>query len=382
MEKKFVYVQISITELKRISEVIGNEYTLEVTFCDRNGIFINYNNGETDIYSLNPKYTKINYINKSQDAYYKSIFLRYSMEVGLENSKVSFKIKNNENTLFLVSYPCSNNVKDEKILFDENTGLYPNCFVIHNNNVKEDSNNNVKIRKYNRYYTMIYNSCVINPIFIYNENINKMRLSGPWIDASLLYKYVDKYNENNNLASLSDVDLMFKRLDEKYSFSDKIKNREIIIYDKCLSWNNGEITVKDEEGNKIFSIIKDKIYHEDGIDVVHENGFHRISFKSESGLFFVEGLTGIASIPYKREDMDTMECIDNSVIINPNIISNDINKFTIKDNGSITMCIVNKSPVFDEVFNETISCGCDYYIMNNFEGYFARMHDICTGFKL
>ena len=80
--------------------------------------------------------------------------------------------------------------------------------------------------------------------------------------------------------------------------------------------------------------------------------------------------------------MDTMECIDNSVIINPNIISNDINKFTIKDNGSITMCIVNKSPVFDEVFNEAISCGCDYYIMNNFEGYFARMHDICTGFKL
>lgn len=209
-----------------------------------------------------------------------------------------------------------------------------------------------------------------------------MRLSGPWIDASLLYKYVDKYNENNNLASLSDVDLMFKRLDEKYSFSDKRKNREIVIYDKCLSWNNCEITVKNEEGNKIFSIIKDKIYHEDGVDVVHENGFHRISFKSESELFFVEGLTGIASIPYKREDMDTMECIDNSVIINPNITSNDINKFTIKDNGFITMCIVNKSPVFDEVFNEAINCGCDYYIMNNFEGYFARMHDICTGFKL
>lgn len=382
MEKKFVYVQISITELKRISEVIGNEYTLEVTFCDRNGIFIDYDNGETDIYSLNPKYTGINYINKSQDAYYKSIFLRYSMEVGLENSKVSFKIKNNENTLFLVSYPCSNNVKDEKILFDENTGLYPNCFVIHNNNVKEDSNNNVKIRKYNRYYTMIYNSCVVNPIFIYNENINKMRLSGPWIDASLLYKYVDKYNENNNLISLSDVDLMFKRFDEKYSFSDKRKNREIIIYDKCLSWNDGEITVKDEEGNKIFSIIKDEIYYEDDIDVVRENGFHRISFKSESGLFFVEGLSGIASIPYKREDMDTMECIDNSVIINPNIISKDINKFTIKDNGSITMCIVNKSPVFDEIFNEVVDCGCDYYIMNNFDGYFARMHDICTGFKL
>lgn len=382
MEKKFVYVQISVTELKRISEVIGLNYTLEVIFCDRNSIFINYDNGNIDIYSLNPKYTKINYIDKSYDAYYKSVFLRYSMEVGFDNSKVSFKIKNNDNTLFLVSYPCNNNIKDEKILFDENTGLYPNCFVIHNNNIKEDNNNNTKIRKYNRYYTMIYDSCVVNPIFIYNDDINKMRLSGPWIESSILYKYVDKYNENNNLISLSDIDIMFKRLDEKLSFSDNRKNREIIIYDKCLEWNNDSITIKDNEGNEIFNITKNEIYNHDDIEVVHENGFHRILFKSECGIFHVEGLLGIASIPYKRKNMDTMELIDNSVIINPAINSNSNNKFVIEDNGSITMCIVKPSNTFNSIFNDAILCDCDYFIMNDFDGYFARMHDICTGLKL
>lgn len=249
--KTEVYAQISLSELEYLSTIINNhKYRLKVTISDRDYIIISYNNGFMFVDDI---YGDISYLNKTGLPKYKSIFIRGYVNIGESDSKMSFDIVDDNDTMVLVSYPCSGNIKDERILLDDATKSYMCCFIVHNKNVITDDNDNIKVRKYNRYYTMIYEKCVVNPIFIQNKEINKIRLSSIWIESSLLMKYINEYENKNNIIDIDDISLMFKEYDGNngISHNDEFK---ISISKKTLKYINNDIIIKTDNDDNIVKI--------------------------------------------------------------------------------------------------------------------------------
>lgn len=249
--KTEIYAQISLSELNYLSTIIKNgSYKLKVTISEADYIVISYNKGRMFIDEI---CGNISYLNKTSLPQYKSIFIRGYVDIGEPNSKMSFDIVDDDDSMVLVSYPCSGNIKDERILLDDTTKSYMCCFIIHNKNVVTDNNENLKIRKYNRYYTMIYEKCVVNPIFIQNREINKIRLSSIWIESSLLMKYVNEYESKTNITDISEVSLMFKEYDE----SKNLINRDeclLSISKKTLKYINNDIYIKTIDDKDLLKI--------------------------------------------------------------------------------------------------------------------------------
>lgn len=379
MKKEYVYVQISVSELARLSNIVGDRFTMSITFCEKQHAEVEYNDGKISfLYETSDK--DIMFLNKSINPKYKSVFLRCPIEdIGSDSSRISFKINTFDNILFLVSYPYCEAEKNERILFDSYTGVYPNCFVVHDNNIYKDENDNTKIRKYNRCYTMIYDKCIVNPIFINNETINKKRLSGPWIEASLLYKYVEKYEHNNNLLSYNEVEIMFeefernlnkamnkdsfyeiiipKRIAEKYDF--KIKHKD----DYIASISGGYVNVS---GKSELLIDKNsyyiRIYDEYGTIHIEYDGKKLVPIK---GCRIDRSMTEFNRFAMFNVSYDEVKC-------SLNLDS----EFSIDKNKPITICILDSFKVSNMIFDEFIFEGD--YVLSKYKGYFNRFYDVCS----
>lgn len=385
--EEFIYVQITVAELSRVADIIGNKFSIIVTFNEKYSAVITYNDGKVDISKDIDK--RILYLNKTIDPKYKSVFFRCEKKDNEEN-RISFKMETYDNILFLVSYPYSGKEKDERILYDERTGLYPNCFVIHNSDIKEDNNDNFKIRKYNRCYTMVYDKCIVNPIFINNESINKMRLSGPWIEASLLYKYVEKYEQNNNLVTYDEATVMFNelkdRLDKYNKENNGIDKKKPICSFKIYKNNiddNDSLSINCN-GCELLSINNSIIKYNNDIADVCDNGkcyiVNMYTYARNLSLM----LNGEFLLPLKgcRRNLIgyDFDLIDNKsdgkrfIMFNKGISCSGKDIQFSFDDIDIELLIVNSFKVSDFIFRE---CANDEYSQCYYQGYINRLYDIC-----